>query len=365
MSKRGNGEGSPHKRKDGYWAWPVMLDGARKWVYGKTKAEAREKYEARKREHEEGLDTAAADQTVGEYLDRWMEDVVRSTLRARTADEYASLIRMYIKPALGEVILRELKPQVVQRMIKNLPAHLAPRSIRNVRAVLRRALNNALVWRLVTYNAATGIALPKVQKFQARIPTTEEAAAFRAAIAGDRIEALYLIAMYLGLRRGEALGLLKSDVDLENRELHITGQVQLVRGEVKRVTTKTEASKRTLPIFALLVPYLEQTLQEQPDNTLLFPSENGNLIRPRNLIVAFKRRLTKAGLPDTIRFHDLRHFAATTMLTGGADISSTQALLGHTDAATTLNFYAHAIPSRTRDVVEDVVGKAFSEGIPH
>ena len=90
---------------------------------------------------------------------------------------------------------------------------------------------------------------------------------------------------------------------------------------------------------------------EYPDNPLLFPSEAGTPIRPRNLVRQFKELLQKAELPDTIRFHDLRHFAATTLLSNGADISTAQAVLGHTDASVTLNFYAHAMPSRTRIVV--------------
>lgn len=357
--KRSSGEGSPRKRKDGRWEWSVMLDGKRHYLYGKTKQEARDKYEELKRQHEAGADLGSKAQSVEAYLQRWLDDVVYPTLRPRTADYYKSLIRRYINPAIGMVSLKELNPQHVQRLVNGLPKTLAPRTVRNVRAVLRRALNNALTWRLVTYNAATGIAMPKVEKYRSRIPTPDEAVQFRDAIAGIRLEGLYLLAMTLGLRRGEALGLLKEDINLAEKELHITGQVQLIRGKVERVATKTEASKRTLPIPDVVLPYIEKALQEQPDCPLLFPSEAGTPILPRNLVRQFKELLTKAGLPDTIRFHDLRHFAATTLLSNGADISTTQAVLGHTDASVTLNFYAHALPDRTRIVVNDVVNKAL------
>ena len=357
--KRSSGEGSPRKRKDGRWEWSVMFDGKRRYVYGKTKAEARERYEELKKQYEEGLDLGAVTQTVEVYLGRWLTDVVYTALRPRTADYYASLVKRYISPAIGAVSLKELNPQHVQRLINGLPKTLAPRTVRNIRAVLRRALNNALTWRLVTYNAAQGVAMPKVEKYQARIPTPEEAARFRDVIRGIRLEALYLLAMGLGLRRGEALGLRKEDIDLTRQELHINGQVQLIRGKVEWVSTKTEASKRTLPIPDVLMLVVQQSMLEHPDNPLLFPSETGTLIRPRNLVRQFKELLTKAGLPDTIRFHDLRHFAATTLLSNGADIPTTQAVLGHTDASVTLNFYAHAIPGRTRIVVNDVVNKTF------
>ena len=328
MPRRSSGEGSPRKRKDGRWEWSVMLDGKRHYVYGKTKQEARDKYEELKKQHAAGVDLGSAAQTVEVYLQRWVEDVIEPTLRPRTVEYYKGIIKRYINPAIGIVPLKDLNPQHVQRLINGLPKKLAPRSVRNIRAVLRRALNNALTWRLVTYNAATGIAMPKVEKYRSRIPTPEEAAEFRKAIAGIRLEALYLIAMFLGLRRGEVLGLLKENIDVKTREIHITGQVQLVQGKAVRTVTKTEASKRTLPIPDVLLPAVEKALLEQPDNPLLFPSEAGTPILPRNLVRQFKELLTKAKLPDTIRFHDLRHFAATMLLANGTDVSTTQAAHG-------------------------------------
>ena len=115
---------------------------------------------------------------------------------------------------------------------------------------------------------------------------------------------------------------------MKTREIHITGQVQLVQGKAVRTVTKTEASKRTLPIPDVLLPAVEKALLEQPDNPLLFPSEAGTPILPRNLVRQFKELLTKAKLPDTIRFHDLRHFAATMLLANGTDVSTTQAAHG-------------------------------------
>jgi len=356
--KRANGEGSPRKRRDGRWEWPVRLGGKRHYIYGRTKAEAQEKFEALKKEYEGGRDLGVPSQTVEAFLDRWMTDVAHATLRPRTADYYASVIKRYIKPAIGKVQLNKLNPQHVQRMVNGFPKDLAPRTVRNIRAILRRALNYALTWRLVTYNAAQGVAMPKIEKYKARVPTPEEAASFRKEIKNSGREALYLLAMFLGLRRGEVLGLLKEDIDLERQELRITGQIQLIRGKVERVPTKTEASRRTLPIPDVILPLVKKALQEHPDSPLLFPSEAGTPIRPRNLVRQFKELLTKAKLPDTIRFHDLRHFAATTMLSMGADLATAQAVLGHTDASITLNFYAHALPSRTRVVVNEVVNEA-------
>ncbi|HMO58364.1 MAG TPA: site-specific integrase [Roseiflexaceae bacterium] len=353
--KRADGEGSPRKRQNGRWEWSVMLDGKRHWITGKTRTEAQERYEELKRRHKEGQDLGKSAQTMDAFLTQWLEEVAKPTLRPRTFEYYESVVRRYLKPALGSVRLRDLDHQQVQQMVHRLPKTLAPRTVRNIRAILRRALNTALTWRLVTYNAATGIAMPKVERYQAQVLTPEEANRLRKVLQGHPREAAYLLMMGLGLRRGEVLGLLKEEVNLAKRTIHITGQVQVIRGKVQRVATKTDASRRVLPIPEVLMEPLERALAMQPGSVLLFPTAKGTPILPRTLVQQFKGLLRKAELPATIRLHDLRHFAATMLLAGGADISTTQAVLGHTDASITLNFYAHAMPDRTRDVVNNVV----------
>jgi integrase len=110
-----------------------------------------------------------------------------------------------------------------------------------------------------------------------------------------------------------------------------------------------------------LVPLLERALAEQQECSLLFPSRAGTPINPRNLIRQFKELLTKAGLPDTIRFHDLRHTAASYALANGLDVKTTMEMLGHSQASTTLNIYAHVLKENRRDAVNVAVNKAFGD----
>jgi integrase len=134
-----------------------------------------------------------------------------------------------------------------------------------------------------------------------------------------------------------------------------------------RLPTKTDASKRTLiiPDMPILVKALQRSLQDQGDSELLFPSEAGTPILPRNLATSFKRILKRAGLPAIIRFHDLRHTAGSWALAHRQDIKTTQEMLGHTLASTTSDLYGHVLQERKRDTVNTTVKKAFewvSEG---
>lgn len=358
---RGKGEGSYTKRSDGRWQGAIQIDKKRHTVYGKTRKEVADKIAELKKLHERGVDLGEKGQTVEEYLKRWLEDVVRVSNRPTTIRRYEGIVNKYLIPELGRYKLRELKPQQVQVLIKNVQ-HLAPRGVRNVRAVLRKALNDALRWRLIEYNPAAHVTVPKAEKYEARIFTKEEANRFREVIKGHRLEALYLLAMSLGMREGELLGLRKEDIDLDKRELRIRGQIQLVEGKTAWVPTKTEHSKRALPILELIVPALERILAEQPDSPWVFPSETGTAILPRNLVRQYKALLVKAKLPTEIRFHDLRHFAGATMITEGADVRTVMEVLGHTEVGTTLNVYAQSRPEKKRSAVESAVKAIFGEG---
>lgn len=369
--KRASGEGHFRKRKDGRWEGRIMLEGKRHYVYGATRSECVEKVQELKAQHSRGRDLNKKTITVAEFLDQWFEEVGKVTLRERTFHLYEEIKTKYLIPKLGKYKLYELNAQHVQRFINDLTKttytngkttkKLAPRTVRNIRNVLRRALNTALQWRLVDHNAAQAVVVPKVE--QKRVETLEKTQVVKLfkRLRGHPREALYMTAIVLGLRQGELLGLRKEDVNLEKRELRIDGQIQLIDGKCVRMSPKTEASRRTVVIPDILVPLLEKALSEQPECTLLFPSEAGTPILPRNLVRQFKNLLTDAGLPSTIRFHDLRHTAATFALSNGLDVKTTMEMLGHSQASTTLNIYAHVLKENRQNVVNTVVNKAFGD----
>lgn len=358
--RRSNGEGSRGRRADGRYYVTVMHLGKRLWFYGDTQRAATNKFKEWRRELERGLDQSNRDQSVEAFLLQYYSDVAAPSLAPYTLHRYKEIIDLYLVPRLGKHRLRELNPRHVQTFLNELPTALAGNTVSNIRALLRRALNVALSWHLVEYNAAQAVTLPKRplrKKVQALEPS--QVAAFFTVLREHPRAALYRVATVLGLRKGELLALEKADIDLGGRTLRVERQIQELDNKIVVRPTKTEASRRTLTLPELLVPDLERQLQEQPDCSLLFPSEAGTYIRPRNLSRQFKLLLKEAGLPASTRFHDLRHTAGSFALAAGMDVKTTQEMLGHTQASTTLNVYGHSLRERRANVVNTVVNAAF------
>lgn len=205
--KRGQNEGSAYQRKDGRWeamlTLPVDAPGgpARRSFYGKTKKEAMAKLRGAQRKLDEGLPAVPERETVSTYLDRWLIDVAKPRLRASTYKSYESYVRLHLNPALGHYRLARLGPEHVQAMLnEKLAAGLSPRTVQYLRAILRRALGQALKWGLVSRNVATLVDPPKGRRAEVRPLTPEQARRFLEAAKGDRLEALYSVAVALGLR---------------------------------------------------------------------------------------------------------------------------------------------------------------------
>ena len=175
--RRGHGEGSIKQRADGLWEARVSLEGGkRKSFYGKTRKEAQDKLRAALRDVDAGLDLSVGRQTVGQFLDRWLEDAVKPRVRPKTHQGYAQLIRLYIVPAFGHVQLTNLSPQHVQSMMAAMTAAgLSPRTVQFTRAVLRSALGQALKWGLVSRNVATLVDPPRMVKKRVTALSTDEA----------------------------------------------------------------------------------------------------------------------------------------------------------------------------------------------
>ncbi len=163
--RRGNGEGGIYQREsDGKWCASVDLgfvNGKRrcKVIYGKTRKEVAEKLKALHRDQAAGINVATGRQTVKAFLERWLE-VSKQRNKTRTYEGYDRIVALYLEPHLGHIVLGKLTPEPVQTMIDRLA--LAPNTVRNIRAVLRRALNQALKWELVSRNVATLVETPRI-----------------------------------------------------------------------------------------------------------------------------------------------------------------------------------------------------------
>ncbi len=274
-------------------------------------------------------------------------------LRPSTAKRYRDILRVHAIPFIGPVKVARLTPQRVEALLaERRPAGLAPRTVWHLRAVLRSALTDAVRGGEATRNAASLAHPPKVEPFHVEPMTPARAQAILGAVTGTDLEVPVSLALWTGLRQGELLGLRWQDMDLAARRLRVEVTLQHQRREFSLDPTKTPKSRRTIglpsPAADLLARQrqrqLEQRLRVGPEwdrrfDGLVFTTPFGRPLDGRYLTVRFQKVVDQAGL-GPIRFHDLRHAAATLMLASGTDLKVVSEVLGHSAIATTANVYA-------------------------
>ena len=365
MATRGNGEGSiyPVKGKDGkvkgYRAAYVVYtaDGMkRRYLSGKRREDVRDKLAKALSDRSGGLVFDPGAMTVGEFLERWLKDSVRGTVRMSTYERHEGIIRTHLKPALGRIKVKNLTPTHVRGLHgEKLGAGLAPATVRKIHSTLHKALSQAVSDGLIPRNAAA-IKAPRPDPEEMHPLSADEASALLGAARGDRFEALYVLAITTGLRRGELLGLRWRDADLEHGVLRVGRALVREGGRYRLGETKTKRGHRSIRLTSQAVSALgahrRRQLEEKirlaglyEDHDLIFATQKGTPLNPENLVKrSFKPLLEWTGLPE-IRFHDLRHTCATLLLGRGVHPKLVQELLGHATIAMTLDTYSHFLPS--------------------
>jgi integrase len=220
MGKRGNGEGGISRRKNGLYMARYMVQtptgSKRKTLYGKTRREVDEKLTKAKADRDGGLVFDADNLKLGEYLARWLADSVRDTVHPTTFERYEQLVRLHIRPVLGKVKLKNLTSAHVRGLYREkLDAGLSPRTVQYVHVTLHKALKQAIADGLIPRNATEAVKPPQLRQEEMRPLTAEQVKVLFEAAKGDRLEALYILAVTAGLRQGELLGLKWDDIDLE------------------------------------------------------------------------------------------------------------------------------------------------------
>ncbi len=360
---RANGDGDvfPRKNKAGqttsYRGAYVGPDGKRRYVSGKTKEEARKALREARANADAGLVFDAGAVTLAAYLDRWLADSVRDTVRQRTYERYESIVRVHISPALGRMKLRALTPAHARALYRQkLDAGLSPRTVNYIHVTLHKALSQAVGDGLVQRNAAQ-VKAPRPERSEIAPLSPDQARKLIAAAyeTGSRYAALYVLALHTGMREGELLGLQWEDFDLDASAP--TLQVRRTLSET-RTGHKFELPKsgkgRSIKLSRKAVEALRSHRARQAgeklrlgtlwqDHGLVFPSTTGTTTRGTNLLGRhFKPLLKEAGLPDK-RLHDLRHTCATILLMAGKHPKYVQELLGHANISITLDTYSHVI----------------------
>jgi integrase len=365
--KRANGEGSIYKRSDGRYVGSAFVPVAgggrrRRSVYGRTRQEAREALDELLRDAKAGVRRPLKRQTLGEYLDYWLEQVVKPERRPSTYAGYETMVRVHIKPLLGKKKLDEVGPAEVRHLLAVLrekqtsghgggPRALSHRMVQFAHAVLRNALSNAVREELVSRNAAK---LVKMSNPEYDVGVGLDPIAARALlkhIADDRLFALYLCAIVLGMRRGELLGLTWDAVDLDGHRLAVRQSLSWVHGRAVLMPPKTRASRRVIPLPDVVVTVLLDRRKSQDDERLaagegwedtgfVFTTRRGGAMSPYTLGKYWREIREAAGL-GTLRFHDLRHTAVSLLLALGVPPHVVREIAGHSDIKVTMTVYAH------------------------
>ena len=350
--KRGHGEGSIYQRSSGSWRVQVIIGGQRIGQTFKKKSDALNWLRKMQSQAEQGIDYIGSMISLGDYLNQWL-DSARSGLRVKTADQYNRLIQNHIILHLGNFPLKDLRLSKIEQFYGTLISlGLGARTVRIVHSVLPRAFEKAVMYRLLTSNPAHGATLPKYQHAEMQVWDEFQVIQFLSAAHSSRYEALYHLAVKTGMRQGELLGLKWPDLQWRNGTLLVQRQVQKIpRQGWKFLSPKTKAGRRAIKVgdATLQVLRLHRERQELEkavlgdgwkEHGLIFTSKVGTPGDPSNLRLDFNRIIAEAGLPK-IRFHDLRHTAASLMLNHGVPVIVASKRLGHSQPSTTLDVYGH------------------------
>ncbi len=376
MTKRSNGEGTIRSkpRPDGRWEarYTVQVDGVwrRRYVMGRTKEDVAKRLRAALNARDSGSLPAPARETVGTYLAGWLAGA-EATVRPRTRDSYRQIVRTHLIPRLGRIAITKLGPQQVQRMYGDLlAAGLSPKTIGNVHGVLHRALQQAFRWRLLPTNVADLVDPPRVPRREMKALSPDQARDVLRAAEDDPLEALYRLAISAGLRQGELLALRWPDLDLDRGAVRVVATLEQRRGQVPVLAQpKSDRSRRQVDVGPATVEALRAHKARAIREALaagraydragfVFSRPDG---RPLSMSIIGKdwtRLNARAGAPP-VRFHDLRHTAATLLLSRGVHPKIVSELLGHSSVSITLDTYSHVVPSMQREaarVMDDLLG---------
>ncbi|MCW2497093.1 MAG: int [Jatrophihabitans sp.] len=409
-SRRSDGEGTEIKLgKDGRYhaslSFGLKAGGKRdrRHVSGKTRGEVALKLRKLQEKRDAGLvPLAGASPTVAEWLRHWLDTIVATRLRPGTLYDYRSIVESRIVPAIGHHRLDRLQPEHVESFYASLmapqprldaktgevvmPKALTASSVLKTHRVLSRALKVATARERVARNVCALVEPPSVIRVEVKPLTQDEAKQIIDAATGSRNAARWSVALALGLRQGEALGLLWEDVDLQTGALTVRRALERrtyshgcdgdcgyaragscparVGGGLVLGPPKSNASRRTIPIPVPLVAALKTHRAAQAaerlaagsmwqDHGHVFATVIGGPIDPGVDHRAWKSLLKAAGVREA-RLHDARHTAATLLLTQGVAPRVAMEILGHSQISLTMNTYTHVMPEVSRDATNRV-----------
>ena len=373
--RRPQGDGTIRKRSDGRWEARIIVghknDGSPmyKSAFAKTQKSALKELHHLIELYRDVDLTEDCRMTLGEWLDKWLDEYMIFTIRESTLDSYRAMVKNQVKPFIGGKQIASLTTADMQKFynkikkegrVREHPIHgktLADSMVRGVHMMLHEALDVAVRERLLVKNPTNGTTVPKCNYPEKQILGDDQLETFLKAIKGHEYWCdFFYVEVMTGLRRGEICGLKWQDINFEENKLQVKRSVSVKKGGgVSIGETKTETGVRSI----LMPPSVADVLQNRKQTAItewVFP----NFIHPEQPIspaTAYRKLkiiLKHAGLP-LIRFHDLRHTFATHATHGGVDPKTLAGILGHTNASFTLDTYTH-VTSDMQKSASAVVG---------
>lgn len=367
-----------HIRKRGKGSWTVVVDMGRDPTTGKrrqvwrsvrgSKREAQEFLVQLLHQRDTGIEQPPGKQTVGQYLEQWLEAYVRISVAPTTFLPYATCVRRHLTPALGGIPLTKLRPLHIQRYYAQALRQgradgrggLSAATVIYHHRVLREALQHAVRWQLLARNPADAVEPPRLERREIAVLDPEGVRQLVAVAEETRYGALVHLAAMTGMRRGELLGLRWRDVNFNAATLHVRQTLQRLPGRgTSYGPPKTHRSSRPVALSPITLKRLKAHRRSQleerlalgsayQDNDLAFATSIGTPIDPSNLHRAWHRILKTSGIQD-VRFHDLRHAHASIMLQQGVHPKVVSERLGHSGVRITLDVYSHVLPGIQAD----------------
>ena len=347
----------------------------RTWVYGKTRKDVAAKLKAAAQRIDNGGPPKDSSKTLGHWLAHWRATTLAASDRKPSTKElYVNLCQKHLESTpFGLITLDKLRPSDVESLVLTLRERkLSDSTIRSIYTVLRAALDGAVRDGLLARNPAAAVTRPGIERKEARHLDPADVARLLAALEGHRYLPAVVLIAFTGLRKGEALALRWADLDLDDGTLRVSATLNRVSRSLVSSEPKTPRSRRVVPLSPDLVSMLKRhrTAQKRErlvaanqwaDTGLVFTTEFGTPVDPRNLLRVVQSAAAQIGLED-VDVHTLRHSVATAWMAAGVPIKVVADLLGHSSISVTGDLYQHACDDTARAAVEGLSG-VFTKGL--
>jgi integrase len=336
------------KHAEGRFVTTIQINGTRKYIYGETEKEVKQKYKAAQREIAQYGLADPSTRTVNDLCDQWMASI--QDLKPRSIENYDEVCRRFIRPQLGRIRLSKCTPDIVQRFYNDLQATGLKRFPQRTHRALHRAFHFATLWRWVNENPCKRVVPPKYEPAEKVMWNQEQVELFIGSTADCTLHNLWVFIMATGCRMGEINALRWDHIQEGRAIIDVSNQRMRNQGWVE-TTPKSRASKRAIVIPTKGMDALERqrvlnaNARRGPafhDQGYVFPGRTGGPLDKSYVDHKTRAVCVELGLPP-LTPHGMRHLHATYLIDQGVPVPAVSARLGHSSPAVTMRIYAHAL----------------------